>query len=128
MGLQHCFLSIVTPIYHISVPSFGPMCLQQDNALEPDERSFHFSTLVRANASATNASAVGDNGTSLFQYPRSGQCVCNLAINSKGGNLNTYFSTLVRANVSATILPADETDLYEEFQYPRSGQCVCNGW
>jgi len=78
------------------------MCLQQDNALEPDERSFHFSTLVRANASATNASAVGDNGTSLFQYPRSGQCVCNLAINSKGGNLNTYFSTLVRANVSAT--------------------------
>jgi len=72
----------------ISVPSFGPMCLQRPPVMSRAWR------------------------VAPFQYPRSGQCVCNLSENRLLTSSIRYFSTLVRANVSAT-LPRDE----------KSGKC-----
>ncbi len=62
----------------------------------------HFSPLVRGNASAISFFLSPSYSLEEFQSPRSGQCLCNEAM-----NLHEQIKSL-------------------KFQSPRSGQCLCN--
>jgi len=83
----------------------------------------HFSTLVRVNGSATlREHLVGDN-LAQFQYPRSGQWLCN-RVRDRHLQVITHFSTLVRVLQPTRELTHVGTNT--QFQYPRSGQWLCN--
>ena len=87
----------------------------------------NFSTLNRANASAIILSPVAyATPYSKFQYPQSGQCLCNQSGTRHGSSRTWNFSTLNRANASAIGVTDALTSGLITFQYPQSGQCLCN--
>ena len=85
----------------ISVPSFGPM------ALQPGIGAIDYACVL------------------AFQYPHSGQCVCNLTNPNFGRDFTEFQSPHSGQCVCNKIENAIEQSP-DKFQSPHLGQCVCN--